>query len=300
MKKYVRELGPLDKAFLYADGRVPDRVPPSERGELASLVDVLRTEEREGPAYEGGGGISPREMKTVLLNAAQNPDHDCLTPMSVFAEVRRLLKDKSLYAFLQREPEGAYFDYAKIVAHLEEVLLERVNREFLDVTGLVRREQYVELFTRYVNETSRWLKGEKVLNRHTGKYEEPDTRFMESIEARFGDVGEDPRPFREKLVHRIGAYRIDHPDEALDYAEIFADLFDRIRQSYFEEHRTKLHQLRRLLVQRLSGEKADLEPADQQRVDEVMRRLGAEYGYREPCAVETLAFLESRLYDEET
>jgi len=297
LKKHVRRLGPLEKAFLIADGVVPDWVDPPDRAELAAWAPRLLEQPEEAADYEGGSGISPREMKTILLNAAQDPDHRCLSSLSVFAELRRLTRERSLHGFLQREAQGDYFHFARLVDHLERVLLERVNREFLDVTGLVSRDQYVDLFTRYVNEASRWLKGEKVRNRVTGQDEAPDQRFMESTEARFGGAGADPRPFRERLVQRIAAYRIDHPDESLDYAAIFGDLFDKIRNSYFNEHREKIKHLRRVFFQRLSGEGGALSGADRTRADEVMARLSSEYGYDEASALETLAFLEARLYE---
>jgi len=300
LKKYVRRIGPIEKAFFYADVAVPDWVETGDRAEFASLRGpMLREDDDDGSDYEGGSGISPREMKTVILNAAQSPDHACLSALAVFAEIRRVLREKSVHAFLQREAQGDYFNYARLVDQLERVLLDRVNREFLDVTGLVSRDQVVEQFKRYVNETSRWLKGEKVQNRLTGRSEAPDPRFMDGMEARFGGVGTDARPFRERLVQRIAAYRIDHPEGELDFAEIFRDLFEKIRQSYVEEHREKIRHLRRLFLTKLGKDQSTpLEAADAERVDEVMRRLKAEYGYCEACALEALAFLEARLYEE--
>ncbi len=300
-KKYVRRLGPIEKAFFYADGVVPDWVETGDRTDFGALRGFMLREDDDASDYEGGSGISPREMKTVILNAAQSPDHACLTPLAVFAEIRRVLREKSVHGFLQREAQGDYFNFGRLVDQLERVLLDRVNREFLDVTGLVSRDQVVEQFTRYVNEASRWLKGEKVKNRLTGRSEPPDPRFMEGMEARFGGVGtgEGARPFRERLVQRIAAYRIDHPEGDLDFAEIFRDLFEKIRQSYVDEHREKIRHLRRQFLTRLGKDQSTpLEPADAARVDEVMARLKSEYGYCEACALEALAFLESRLYDE--
>jgi predicted Ser/Thr protein kinase len=297
LQKSVRHMGPVEKAFFYADGVIPEGVEPHERAEFEALRPVLLDEGAQALEYEGSTGISPREMKTVLLNAAQHPDHACLSPLAVFAEVRHTVRDKSVYEFLRREPEGEYYRYERNVDRLEQELLERVNREFLDAAGLVSREQYSDLFRRYINEVVRLLKGEKVRNRLTGDYEEADTRFLESTEARFGSIGNNPRAFRERLVQRIAAYRIDNPEGELDYAAIFADLFERIRQSYFEEHRERMQQLRRLFVQHLSGEGGPLEENDRATVEAVMGRLRQSFGYCEKCALETLAFLEARLYE---
>ena len=134
-------------------------------------------------------------------------------------------------------------------------------------------------------------------------------------EKRFGfGEGErkDLRKSREKLVQRIAAFRIDHPDGVLDYAVIFADLFDKLRESYFEEHRGHLRQLRELFVEYLSqqSEQADQGPTEsaseaesqldekqRARVEAVMQRLADQHGYSSACALETLAFLEGSLYD---
>lgn len=315
MKKYVRKLKPVEKAAFYAGGRGPEWVEASDRGEFEGLLEAMQGEDNDKADYEGSSGISPREMKTLLLNAAQNPDHRCLTPLSVFAEIRRITGETSVYDFLQREAKGDYYNIPAIVDQCEAVLLQRVNQEFLDAAGLMKQEQVLELFTRYINETSRWLKGEKVQNAHTKKYEDADPKFIESMERRFGlaeSEQKDPRRSREKLIQRIAAFRIDNPDGQLDYGHIFADLFDKLRTSYFDEHRSELRQLRELFVEYLTeaddrdtrGERpgapkaeSRLDKKQRARVESVMQRLSDRHGYSSACALETLAFLEGSLYE---
>ena len=82
----VAKLTPIDKALLYADGIAPEGVNPEQTRELLAVVERLARESDTFPSYEGRNGASPREMKLVLMNAAQNPKFKCVSPFAVFEE----------------------------------------------------------------------------------------------------------------------------------------------------------------------------------------------------------------------
>ena len=50
---------------------------------LKSAVAELYEESTAYPIYEGSIGASPREMRTVLLDAAQDTRYACLSPFAV-------------------------------------------------------------------------------------------------------------------------------------------------------------------------------------------------------------------------
>ena len=50
------------------------------------FLDKIWGESDAYPNYEGRTGASPREVKTLILNAAQNPKFACLSPLAVFDE----------------------------------------------------------------------------------------------------------------------------------------------------------------------------------------------------------------------
>ncbi len=60
----------------------------SEEARLREIRAQLENESLGTPIYEGRFGASPRELRSLLYRAAQNPDEKCLTPMSIFRELR--------------------------------------------------------------------------------------------------------------------------------------------------------------------------------------------------------------------
>ena len=71
------------KAALYA-GEVPvEGLEPDELKALRGAIPALRAEHGEETDYEGLTGASPREVRSVLLLAAQRPGTACLSPFGV-------------------------------------------------------------------------------------------------------------------------------------------------------------------------------------------------------------------------
>ena len=74
VRDLVHDLAPLEKALLYSDGVVPDRLDGADARELRSLASALRDEFRHENWYEGRVGASVREMRTALMQAAVRDD----------------------------------------------------------------------------------------------------------------------------------------------------------------------------------------------------------------------------------
>ena len=55
-------------------------------------IEKIARESDSYPNYEGRTGASPREMKLVLMNAAQSPKYKCLSPFAVFDELEELVR----------------------------------------------------------------------------------------------------------------------------------------------------------------------------------------------------------------
>ncbi len=74
------------------------------------------------PIYEGRIGASPREMRGVLLDAAQSTQYQCLSPLAVLDEIEALCQRKTEFEWLQQDiVAGGYHD----VKEFREALLER-------------------------------------------------------------------------------------------------------------------------------------------------------------------------------
>lgn len=296
----IDELQPWEKLVLYDTGAPPDRLPMQQARELRSHAAELFHESDTYPRYEGRSGASAREVKTVLLNASQHPKGEhCLTSSAVLEELRALVKDKSVYAFLLQEVKGGYHDHERFVEDAESAWLDRVDDEVRDALGLVAEEQYRDWFGRYIRHVTAWVKGEKIKNRVTGAYEPPDGRMMEEMEAIVMGPDEDRDDFRRGLITAIGAFRLEHMDDegALDWARIFPELFRRLRDHYYAERRRSLTRAHQNYLKWLDPEdRKGLSAKEKAGVEEMLSVLESRYGYCQHCARDAILALMRKRY----
>lgn len=298
-RKLVDKLTPLEKLRLYdhgMHGEMPARFNSNQAKELRRLIPEMWSESDAYPNYEGRGGASAREIKTVLDNAAHNDNFPCLTPRAVLEELSDLIKDKSVYEFLQTEVVEGFHDAESFIDATETILLDKLDDEVREAMGLVSERQYREIFERYVLHVLAWTRSEKMLNKHTGEYERPDEEMMSQHEAIVMVQGEDRREFRRALISAVGAHKLDHPDDALDYAQIFPDMFRRLRDHFFDERKRTLRRNVEKVLAFLSDEKSQLLPKDITQVESALTAMKSRYGYCVECAKDALVLLLSRRY----
>jgi predicted Ser/Thr protein kinase len=232
----------------------------------------------------------------VLFNAAQDPERACLTPLAVLAELRSLCKDKSVYEYLQQEVVDGYHDHEEFVKLVESAWLDVIDEEIRDSMGLVSEAQYLEMFERYVLHVSHWVKGEKLQNRITGEYERPSEPIMTELEAIVMPQDQDRGEFRRGLISAIGAFKLDHPNDAVSYPKAFPELFRRIRDRYFDERKKTLRKGAENVLAWLAGDRKELSPKDVAQVEAALKTMRERYGYCEACAKDAIAFLVKRRY----
>lgn len=299
-KGEVRELidgiTPQEKMHLYEEMHSPERLAMGQSKELRKHLDDVYQESDAYPNYEGRSGASAREIKTALFNAAQNPDFKCLNALAVIEELEALCKDKTVYEFLQQEVVDGYHDHEEFVRVAEIEHLDKIDVEVRESMGLISEGQYNELFERYVQIVSHWVKGEKMKNRVTGANEKPDEGRMKEMEDIFMPRGEDPGEFRRGLITQIGATKLDNPDAQLDYPRIFADLFRRLREHFFNERKKVLQKNTENVIKYLSDERASLSSKEQTSVQETLKTMASRYGYCEACAKDSILFLMRKRY----
>jgi predicted Ser/Thr protein kinase len=292
----IERLSPIEKLKLYQDGEAPDRLTVQQQKELKKLVPSLYEESDSYPNYEGRIGASAREIKTALFNAAQSSDHDSLHPLAVLKELQALTRDKSVYEYLQQEIVDGYHDHAEFVRVVEADYLDVVDREVRESMGLVSEAQYLELFERYVQTVSAWVKGERVQNKHTGERDKPDESRMTEFEGFVMPKGDDANEFRRSLIASIGAWRIDNPEGAVDYARIFPDLFKRLSDHFFEERKRQLKRNVENILKYLGDEKSALSNKEQTQVKATMEQMTTRFGYTEASAKDAIVFLVRKRY----
>ncbi|HXK20061.1 MAG TPA: serine protein kinase PrkA [Polyangiaceae bacterium] len=289
IKDLVTELTAEEKLDLYAHGVAPLRLDDESQKVLRSVIPQLYRESDSYPIYEGSVGASPREMRTVLLDAAQSPHYDCLSPFAVLTELDALCELSQEYAFLQEEKlPGGYHDHVAFRKTLRQRLLDSLEDEFRQASGLVDETRYTEMFDRYVTHVSFWVKKEKLRNPMTGQYEDSDERLMAEVEALLGshDKAED---VRHGLINTIAAWAIDHPDQVVDHTRVFAPQLRRLCEVVFVERRSVVVKFCRdvLLLLKEAGTGLDTprRAAAQRTVDQLKQRFGYEDGSASDAAV---------------
>jgi serine protein kinase len=303
-EKYPKNLGelvgkltPLEKAVLYATGQAPARLGTEAAHELEQSLGEIYGESDEYPNYEGRTGASPREIKQLILNSAQNQRSSCISPLALFDEMEELCKAVTVYEFLKQEPQpGGYHENRKFIQIVQGHYLDAVDDEMRDSMGLVEEKQYAQLFERYLTHVSHWVKKEKIRNLVTGRHEEPDEALMTEVEKTLG-VAPKRDEFRREIIARVGAWSLDHPKAKPVYAEVFPKLFATIRESYYEQRKKQLQKLgQELLVYVTDGPDAVTDSDTRHHVAAALKTLKERYGYCEKCAKEAVSLLLKQRY----
>ena len=254
-KRYADALAPIvsaltaaEKMDLFATGAAPERLEPDAQKILRAGIEAIYQESQSSVDFEGRLGVSPREVRTLLLDAAQSADYACLSPFAVLSELDELCKRASEYDWLREKPlAGGYHDHRLFRDVVRTRLLDTLEEEMRTASGLVDETRYAELFDRYITHVGYWVKGEKLRNPRTGEAENPDERMMREIEGLLA-VRAKTEDHRRGLISSIAAWAIDHPGQKIVNAVVFPQPMKRLRETVFTERRKGVALLVRDLV----------------------------------------------------
>jgi predicted Ser/Thr protein kinase len=294
----VSTLTAVEKADLYALGKPPDRLEADAQKVLRAAVADVWAESDAYPIYEGRIGASPREMRVALLDAAQSTVYKCLSPLAVFTEIEALCARKNEFDWLQQDAiGGGYHDVRVFRDTLMARLLSASEYELYLASGLVQEEQYVELFDRYVQHVSVWVKKERLYNRVLLRYEEPDDKMMAEVE-RLLDVKSDAHDWRRQFISAIAAWALDHPGEKVEAATVFPQHIKRMREAIFADRRRAVAQLARDVVLLVREQAVGLDTARTRDAEETIGRLVSRFAYCRDCAADMASLLvRKRFHD---
>jgi predicted Ser/Thr protein kinase len=309
-KRYADALAPIvasltavEKMDLFATGAPPERLDPDAQKVLRAGIAALYHESDSSVDFEGRLGVSPREVRTVLLDAAQSHEHGCLSPFAVLGELDELCRRASEYDWLKEKPlAGGYHDHRLFREVVRARLLDSIEEEMRAASGLVDETRYSELFDRYVSHVGTWVKGEKLRNAVTGEHEPPDERIMREVEALLGVKGKSD-DHRRGLISTIAAWAIDHPGEKIVNAVVFPQQIRRLREAVFTDRRRAValgvRDLVSLLRDRKEGATVDpgrptLHEEQRRNASTALERLRG-MGYCDACALDAAsAILRAR------
>jgi serine protein kinase len=291
----VSRMGPLDKALLYADGTMPEGLSTEQARELAANVEKIARESDSYPSYEGRTGASPREMKQLLMNAAQSPKFQCVSPFAVFDELEELVRGVSIYEFLKQDPvQGGYHENRKFVFQVRDRLLDRIDDEVRTAMGLVDERRYIDQFERYVSFVSHWVRKEKVTNPITGRDEEPDEEFMGDVERTL-QMQARREEFRREVISKVGGWAIENPRRKPDMEKIFPQQIADLREAFFTDRKKQIQRISADLLTLLTEGDEKMAPDQAAAARATLEGLRTRYGYCDNCAKDAvLAVLKRR------
>lgn len=287
----VAGLSVVEKMDLYGTGKTPKRLDDDAAKTLRTGNRQLFEESTDDIAYEGRVGASPREMRVVLLDAAQSTKYACLSPLAVLSEIEDLCARKDEFEWLALEAkEGGYHDVKHFLSELRERLLSSWEHEMYVASGVIEEGRYEELFERYIQHVSVWVKRERIRNRLTGELEEPDESMMREVE-RLLDLKGEPADARRGVISAIAAWAIDHPGEKVETSKVFPGGIERMRDVVFAGKRPVIVRLVRDLTMFVRDDGGGLDDARKIEIRGVLERLASRFGYCDACAVDAASSL---------
>jgi serine protein kinase len=299
LAELMARLGPLDKALLYAGESPADGFSVEQQKDLAAGLERVARESDSYPNYEGRMGASPREMKLLLMNAAQSPKWRCLSPFAVLEELEDLVKGVSLYEFLKQEPlAGGYHENRKFIFQVRDRLIDIIDDEVRTSMGLVDERRYIDQFERYVSHASHWIKREKVRNPVTGKNEDPDEELMSEVE-RMLEVGSGDgkrEDFRREVISKIGAWSLDNPRRKPDYELIFPRPIANLREAFFSERKKQIRKNNEDLLVYLVDGPSKMLPDVAEASQRTIETLKSRFQYCDHCAKDAILALVRKRY----
>ena len=294
----VSTLGAVEKADLYSLGKAPERLDADAQKVLRAAVQEVWAESDSYPIYEGRVGASPREMRVALLDAAQSTVFKCLNPVAVLEEIDALCERRNEFEWLQQDIiVGGFHDAKGFRDTLFTRLLLASEYELYVASGLVQEEQYAGLFDKYVQHVSVWVKKERIYNRVTQRYEEPDEKTMAEVE-RLLDVKLEPLEWRRQLISSIAAWALDHSGQKVDAAVVFPQHLRRMREAIFGDRRKDVANIARDIVLLVRDEGVGLDEARKREAQGSIDRLIERFGYCRECAADAANLLvRKRFHD---
>ncbi len=286
----IARVDPRSKVRLYEDQPLRPTFKTAEEAQLKELRPRIMNESVGMVVYEGRFGASPREIKQVLQRANQNPGHETMTAMAVFDELERMVKDRTVYEFLQFEPRGKFHDAAHFITLIKDEFADIFENETVKAMSLVADEEYERLLARYIESVVAEIKREKIFNTSTEAYEQPSQTLMKDIERILNVQGSIER-HREGLLGRIAAFRIEQPKAPIDLTTIFQDILLKIEEHYHQQRRGVVQANYQVMLAIDTDEGAKMEEREKTLARTTYSELERRFGYDLISARESLKFM---------
>ena len=296
--KIAEALSPIEKCLLYASKETPDSFDSESRQILKMGIDEVYNEYENDPMYEGKFGISPREVKQIIYDLSYS--YKTITFVEVLEYLKLLNEKKAEYDFLNISHQGEYHNPKKFLDQIEQWNLDLLDTEVRESLGLVDERSYEDYISKYILSINAVIKGEKVKNNVTGKFEAPDSFFIKEFESNV-HMNEAADKFRSNLIARLGAYALDNRGRPIVYSEVFEDLVHLLQESFRKEQKKIIDKVGKNLVLFLEEKKENVPqnvPKDiRDIILNIINSLQQKYHYSENGAIASLQYLLKTRYD---
>ncbi|MCX6127742.1 MAG: hypothetical protein NTX25_01600 [Proteobacteria bacterium] len=285
----IARLDPRHKIKLYEGESLLPLFKPQEEAALRELRRQIIEEYQNVVAYEGRFGASPREIRSILYRAIQNPKYATLTPTAIFDELDRLVKDRTVYEFLQLEPRGKYHQPHEFIQICKKDFADIFEREVSASMTLVDEAQHEALLSRYIENVVAQVKREKIYNKITGSHEAPNENLMREVE-RIIKISGPIEKHRETLLGRIAAFKIDNPTAPIVVGRIFHEYMETIVQHYYEEQKKQVDENFKVMMVLGTDEAKNFKAEELELAEITYKNLESRFGYHRLAAFESLKF----------
>ena len=244
---------------------------------LPGFTEENIKELREETISEGMLGISPRYVQDKINNAlVAHPEVRSINPFMVLNELESGLKHHSLIN--SEELRNRYREILGVVKEeYENIVKNEVQRAIAADDDALKR-----LCGNYIDNVKAYTQREKVKNKFTGQYDEPDERLMRSIEEKIDIPDNRKDDFRREIMNYIGALSID--GKTFDY-QTNERLYKALELKLFEDQKDTI---------KLTSLVSNVVDVDSQaKIDVVKSRLIRDYGYDDESATDVLNYVAS-------
>jgi serine protein kinase len=232
---------------------------------------------RKEASREGLEGISPRYVQDKISNAlVSDKGEGCVNPFMVLNELEGGLRSHSLIS--NEDQRKRFRELLSVVkSEYEDTVKNEVQRAISADEDAIGK-----LCGNYIDNIKAYTQREKVRNKYTGQYEEPDERLMRAIEEKI-DVPESRKDdFRREIMNYIGALAIE--GKTFNY-RTNERLHKALELKLFEDQKDSI-KLKNLVS-------SVVDKDTQEKIDIVKDRMIKSYGYCEICSTDVLNFVAS-------
>ena len=244
---------------------------------LPNFTEDNIKELRKESTREGLEGISPRYIQDKISNAlVSDKGEGCINPFMVLNELEAGLKGHSLINS-EDTRKRVKEQLTSVKQEYEDIVKNEVQRAISADEDAIGK-----LCGNYIDNIKAYTQKEKVKNKYTGLYDEPDERLMRSIEEKIDIPDSRKDDFRREVMNYIGALAVE--GKSFNY-RTNERLHKALELKLFEDQKDsiKLKNLVSSVVDKETQEKIDL----------VKDRMMKNYGYCEICSTDVLNFVAS-------